>query len=295
MTIVFLIGGLKVRSLVTTGAVIVCVVFLVLGNFYWKEKTDISSFAKNENVLNTVGEVDKQSDEKTKDEADESDGDTSEEEVDVETLLSKAANWPEDARNALVPAAEDGEEFVLAIVGSQSLGGDEGWASMLEEALEEEYAGIIDVQIFEYEGATSQEFVDGEYMEEVVASTPDLVLLEPFPLNDNSGWISVEMNQANIETFVDALNEARAEDAQEAVVLLQPAHPIYNATGYPRQIDQLQEFAASEGFEYLDHWSDWPDHSSEEILDYLEEGQSAPSEAGHQVWFEYLLEYFVKK
>ena len=283
------------RSLVTTLAVIVCVIFLVLGNFYWKEKTDISSFAKNENVGNAVTEDQKLSEEKTEEDADESDSDAPEEEVDVESITPKAENWPEDARNALVTAAEDGEEFVLAIVGSQSLGGDEGWASMLEEALEEEYAGIIDVQVFEYEGATSQEFVDGEYMEEVVAVTPDLVLLEPFPLNDNSGWISVEMNQANIETFVDALNEARAEDAQEAVVLLQPAHPIYNATGYPRQIDQLQEFAASEGFEYLDHWSDWPDHSSEEILDYLEEGQSAPSEAGHQVWFEYLLEYFVKK
>src|SRR5690606_35916008 len=170
-----------------------------LGNFYWKEKTDISSFAKNENVENTVGEVEKQTDAKTKDETDESDGDASEDEIVVESLSSKAGNWPEDARNALITAAEAGEEFILAIVGSQSLGGDEGWTSMLEEALEEEYAGIIDVQIFEYEGATSQEFVDGGYMEEVVASTPDLVLLEPFPLNDNSGWISVEMNQANIE------------------------------------------------------------------------------------------------
>src|SRR5690606_28120312 len=121
VTIVFLIGGLKVRSLVTTLAVIVCVIFLVLGNLYWKEKTDISSFAKNQNLENTVGEVDKQSDEKTKDEADEADGDASEEEVEVESLLSKAASWPEDARDALVAAAEDGEDFVLAIVGSQSL------------------------------------------------------------------------------------------------------------------------------------------------------------------------------
>ncbi|MFC5465591.1 GDSL-type esterase/lipase family protein [Lederbergia graminis] len=283
------------RRLVTALAVIACVIFLVLGNFYWKEKTDISSFARNEKVGDTVDEDQKQSEEKNKDEDDNSDGDASEEEADVDSLTLKAANWPEDARNALVTAAEAGEEFVLAIVGSQSLGGDEGWASMLEEALEEEYAGVMDVQIYKYEGATSQEFVEGEYMEEVVAATPDLVLLEPFPLNDNSGWISVEMNQANIQTFVDALNEARAEDAQDAVVMLQPAHPIYNATGYPRQIDQLKEFAESEGFEYLDHWSDWPDHASEEILDYLEEGQSAPSEAGHQVWFEYLLEYFVEK
>jgi len=289
--LVFLLGGLKVRSLVTTLAIIVCVVFLVLGNFYWKEKTDIASFAKNENVGNAVTEDQKQSEEKNEDEDDNSDVDASEGEVDV----AKAENWPDDARNALVTAAEAGEEYVLAIVGSQSLGGDEGWASMLEEALEEEYAGIIDVQVFQYDGATSQEFVESEYMEEVVAATPDLVLLEPFPLNDNSGWISVEMTQANIGTFVDALNEARAEDAQEAVVILQPAHPIYNATGYPRQIDQLQEYAESEGFEYLNHWSDWPDHSSEEILDYLEEGQSAPSEAGHKIWFEFLLKYFAKK
>jgi len=280
--------------MVTTLAIIACVIFLIIGNLYWKEKTQITSNVESSNAASSE-DKDKTADKSAEVDEDEQSDEVAEDELDIAAIMDKAANWPNDARNALKTTAEDGEKFLLAIVGSQSLGGDGGWAMMLKDELEEEYPGIIDVQLFEYEGATSQEFVDSEYIEEVVAATPDLVLLEPFPLNDNSGWISVEANQTNIETFVDALNEARAEDDQDVIVMLQPAHPIYNATVYPQQISQLKEYADSEGFVYLDHWSVWPDHASEEILDYLGDGQSTPSEAGHEIWFEYLLEYFVKK
>ena len=82
---------------------------------------------------------------------------------------------------------------------------------------------------------------------------------------------------------------------QIRVVLIQPPHPLYQATYYPVQVEALEQYAEDNGIPYLNHWEAWPDQDSEEIKDYLSEDASEPSAKGHQVWAEYLIDYFIAK
>ena len=54
----------------------------------------------------------------------------------------------------------------------------------------------------------------------------------------------------------------------------------------------MRQFAGEEQLDYIDHWPIWP-ATDEELVDYLAENKSAPNEAGHQLWFEFLEGNFV--
>ncbi|MCR8850529.1 SGNH/GDSL hydrolase family protein [Rossellomorea sp. SC111] len=140
--------------------------------------------------------------------------------------------------------------------------------------------------IYEYD-TTSIEFVNGEQSEEVLTSDPDLVLLEPFSLSDNSNFVGSKNNHESIQIF----NRRLKEQNEEAFLILQPTHPIAGATYFPKQVEELQAFADEQNIPYLDHWTAWPDDDT--LADYVTESQETPNEKGHEVWAEYLLDYFI--
>jgi hypothetical protein len=204
-------------------------------------------------------------------------------------LTEIISNWPQDAQARFIDASENGSVFKIAIVGSPSMGvGDNGWSEQVKESLISKLNRDIDVQLFEFDG-TSSTFLNSIEREEVVTMVPDLVLYEPFSLNDNTYLVSSEKNHANIEEFYEQLQEYN----ENVVLLLQPAHPIVGARVYPQQVRELQTFAKEKGFTYLDHWRAWPEEDA--LGEYLVDSQEEPNVMGHRVWAEFITRYFIKE
>ncbi|MCC5803200.1 SGNH/GDSL hydrolase family protein [Rossellomorea vietnamensis] len=244
-----------------------CAAVLFYGNMTWQEKTSSSSPPHPAKVEETGTEPD------------------GEETADDKALI---AHWPEKAQDTFLQDLKAKKPYKLALVGSTALGEEEnGWSRQVKEELESTYGASLDVTIYEYD-STSIEFVNGEQAEEVLTDNPDLVLLEPFSLSDNSNLVGSKNNHESIQIF----NRRLTEQNEDAVLILQPTHPIAGATYYPEQIEELQAFAEEQNIPYLDHWTAWPE-DDETLADYVTENQEAPNEKGHVVWADYLLDYFI--
>ncbi|NMH70543.1 SGNH/GDSL hydrolase family protein [Bacillus sp. RO3] len=259
---------MKTFSLILLG--IICAGVLVYGNMYWQERTSVSGSEQTAIVTESKAE---------------------EEETGVEDYDSLIGNWPEEAQTMYKESIESGTPYRLAIVGSLALGADDnGWSEQLRTELIDTYGDTLEVEIFQYD-ITSLTFVNGEQVEDVLGYEPQLVLFEPFSLNDNSNGVGGENNQESIEIFERKLKEQN----EEVVMILQPTHPIAGATYYPMQIEALKEFAEEKGIPYVDHWSAWPVEDEEALGELLVDGQEMPSEDGHELWAEYLVQYFVSE
>ncbi|GER74427.1 hypothetical protein [Weizmannia acidilactici] len=193
----------------------------------------------------------------------------------------------EQARTDFKAAISKGRAYKIAIVGSDAMGIDSnGWGPQLKQALRKAYGSHVHVSLFAYD-MNSDEFIrEGKY-KDVADFQPDLVLFEPFILNNN-GAVAMENQLNDIKTAAAAW--------KDAVLLIQPSFPLYQATNYPDQVDQLEMFTKMEGYTYLNHWKNWPDPNSGKFKAYVkfENGeQTAPSAKGVKVWYEYLRDYFI--
>ena len=158
---------------------------------------------------------------------------------------------------------------------------------MVQTDLGETFGDTISVSTFSYD-VTSAEFVEQDMQADLVKKQPDLVLFEPFTLKDN-GEVEINDSLANVSSIMNAVQS----ESPDTVFILQPPHPLYNATFYPIQVERLKNYAKSEGIVYLNHWEAWPDYNTEEINDYLLEDQSGPSTMGHVVWAKYVTDYLI--
>ena len=145
------------------------------------------------------------------------------------------------------------------------------------------------VSTFSYD-LTSIAFINEEKVTEVIEEQPDLILFEPFTLKDN-GVVGIDDSLENVSAVIASVKES----LPQTQVILQPPHPLYKANFYPTQVEELQQFAEDNDIPYLNHWEAWPDQDSEEIKEYISEDSSQPSAKGHQVWAEYLIDYFIAK
>ena len=211
-------------------------------------------------------------------------------EQDIERLLALTANADELVKEVFKSRLESGEQIDFLITGSTAMDdGNPGYAERLQAALKESYGDSINVAIAKIDG-TSEEFIDEQMEEEIDWSKGyDIVLFEPFTLNNN-GIVTIEDEHAHINLFRKLLKE----QVEDAVVVLQPPYPIYDATYYPTQVEALQAFANSEGIPYVNHWDAWPDADSVELLDYLED-KKVPNSDGAEVWANALIDYFIKE
>ncbi|WP_226675643.1 SGNH/GDSL hydrolase family protein [Rossellomorea aquimaris] len=241
-----------------------CGAFLFIGNMYWQERTAVSSYGHHSL---------------------EADSDPSPVEEKPASILN--SNWPEKAQRDYQAAKEKGQTYKLAIVGSPSLGKDEnGWSVQLKEDLEKNYGETLEVSIFQYDTDTSH-FINGEESDEVISYSPDLVLFEPFSLINNSVGVLPTDNHYSINIFMKKLKGAN----ENTVLILQPPHPVYGATFYPKNIEELKDYAEENDITYLNHWEDWP--TDESLRDLLVHSQDTPNEKGHSIWADYLKDYFI--
>ncbi len=117
-----------------------------------------------------------------------------------------------------------------------------------------------------------------------------MIILEPFILKNN-GEVSVEHSLKHLKTIMDKVKSANPE----TTFILQPPHPLYNAKHYPNQVEDLKEYAAENNIPYLDHWTAWFDQTKEEFKEDLSKDNSQPSNKGHKVWAEYLIDYLISQ
>ncbi|MGG3211009.1 SGNH/GDSL hydrolase family protein [Geobacillus stearothermophilus] len=246
-----------------------CLAFLITGHLYWERKIEATVQAARAKVETSA----KQETETSQ----------------TEVILARAKQLPAAAQAAIKRAVEEHRPIRLVIAGSESTPENGGWPELLKRALDDAYGkGTFHITVHEYDGLTTADADRQRIAADWAKDKPDLVLLEPFLLNDN-GVVTIDDTLAHIQSIIDQLKSA----APDAVVILQPPNPIYNATYYPKQVEALERFAKDNGYAYFDHWSAWPDHKSEELNQYVDPESDLPTAEGANVWAHALAKRFI--
>ncbi|WP_181833279.1 SGNH/GDSL hydrolase family protein [Bacillus taeanensis] len=209
--------------------------------------------------------------------------------VNVDTLT---ANLPEDLAEKIQAKLASKETIKFVVVGSKAVSeGEQGWPALLQQQLDTAYGeDVFDIVVKSYGDDHSVTVVQNQKQYEIAALQPDILLLEPFTLND-TGAVESENNQQSIEAIVYAVKQS----SPDAVIFLQPPNPAYNVLYYSAQVAVLEAYAAEKGYYYLNHWASWPKPDSEELLQYIHKEDDTPNEKGHQLWADYLGNYFLSK
>lgn len=254
--------------------VFACTTSLVLGNINWQDKVANSS-----NIpLETNAKIDPK--------------EPTPSNTDLEKYME---NWPEKSKELYKKRVADGKAFKLLIVGSISLGGkDYNLPNDLANRVKQVYGETVQVEGLIYDLMSSQ-FVSQDKQKDLIEEKADLILLEPFTLKDN-GNVAIDDSLENIKKIMGDVTAAK-EDTQ---FILQPPNPLFNATYYPNQVEELKKFAEEQDIPYLNHWSNWPDMDAEEMKDVLYQDpkyptMSLPNEKGYKIWSMYLEEYFINR
>ncbi|WP_077619749.1 SGNH/GDSL hydrolase family protein [Bacillus sinesaloumensis] len=197
-------------------------------------------------------------------------------------------NLPEEIQAKLMSAIQGGKSVNLVIAGSSATPEEPGgWPTLLKGQLHDTYGeSVINIEIKEIADKLSTQVIQEGLYKEIISLSPDVLLLEPFILEDN-GKVTIDDRLVNLSTIIEAIKK----ELPETVVLLQPANPLFKAVHYPKEVNALKEYAERNEIIYLNHWEAWPDYQSEEINGYLDDG--TPNEQGQKLWADYLSEYFI--
>ncbi|MFJ5768853.1 SGNH/GDSL hydrolase family protein [Psychrobacillus sp. NPDC093180] len=205
------------------------------------------------------------------------------------TVEEALINADEQIQNLVLNRLDAEEKVQLLIVGSNAMeSGAPGYATLLANALKDTYDNFIETTIAPFDG-TSKQFIDKNMAEIDWEKEYDLILLEPFTLNNN-GIVKIEDEQKHIKAF----KEKAIEEVSDAVIVLQPSYPIYHANFYLVQIRALENFSATNAYPYINHWNAWPDTTDSSLKSLLTEDQS-PNSEGAKVWASPLINYFTGK
>jgi hypothetical protein len=208
----------------------------------------------------------------------------------AKALLKYTKNWPAESVNRFKQSLKTGTPFKILFVGSPAIGSEtDGTFPLVKQKLMETYGEHVEVQLKTYD-MTSTQFIYDQKQDEIIAENADLIVFEPFIL-ENNGEVLIDKTLTDLAVVIDTVKVAKTE----TTFILQPSYPLYNAKIYPRQVEELKKYAETHQIPYLDHWTAWPDPTTEEMKNYLTEDQSAPNEKGAQVWSEYLIQFFISK
>ncbi|OLS38873.1 hypothetical protein BTR22_04270 [Alkalihalophilus pseudofirmus] len=218
--------------------------------------------------------------------------------------LGEALDHPRYAekKDQIIAKYKNNQTISIAVIGSDAHAQGEifengqtiqipSWPDLAEEELNELYGEeTFDIQYLSgYKDLTTSEFYAGEALQQIEAMNPDIIVFEPFLLNDHS-TVPLDKTMMNLSSIVSAI------DAQiGSYVILQPSHPLYKPQFYQEQVDALERFAQEEDLPYLNHWDAWPLTNDQEIGQYLVElpdGKFRPNKQGHTVWSEKIVDYF---
>ena len=161
---------------------------------------------------------------------------------DIDTLVSYTRNWPKESVNTFQEHLEAGKPFKIAFLGSNAQGeGEESWPEIVKASLKDTFGKHMTVSTFSYD-LTSIAYINEEKITEVMEEQPDLILFEPFTLKDN-GEVGIDDSLENASAVIASVKES----LPQTEVILQPPHPLYKANFYPKQVEELQQFAEDNG------------------------------------------------
>ena len=249
---------------------IICIAALIFSYSTWKEKIQA---AGGQNAQPAATETPNEASGATPAEAFPS--------LDIEKLT---ANMDSDVRTVFQQRFDAGEKLQLLVVGSDAMeSGEPGYAELFVTAMTEAYPGFVEIDVVPFDG-TSAEFIEANTD---LSAGYDVVLLEPFTLNNN-GVVEIESEHAHIQEFA---GRVKAE-VSDAVLVLQPPQPIYGAQFYLTQVSNLEEFALRQNYGYINHWTAWPETTDVALKDYLTE-EGTPAQRGAAAWATELNAYFI--
>lgn len=183
----------------------------------------------------------------------------------TEVTLKKAiANSDAAVQGLFEKRFGDDQKVKMLIVGSEAMNaGGDGYAKRLEASLQETYGEFIKVTSNSFD-TTSAAFIANHLDDIKWEENYDLVLLEPFILNDN-GLVSIEDELTYIDQIIVKVQAA----VKDAVVVIQPSYPIFNTTYYGANVAKLQTYAKDYSLPYISHWDKWPSTSDLSLNSYL--------------------------
>jgi hypothetical protein len=212
-------------------------------------------------------------------------------------LLSYANNLPNIVKDKIGNSIETGTPVRFLIMGSKSTSSDAlGWPNLLKQELVNAYGeNVFEITVLEIPDKNSIEVINEGLYSKGLEFKPDLLLLEPFILKDN-GEVRMEDRLLNIDRI---LSDFKNENPTISFYL-QPSNPLFNATYYPKEVEELKAYAENNNIGYLNHWEAWPDQQSSELEGYLSPDpaitfKSIPNEKGNKVWANYLIDHFISK
>ncbi|MED4207253.1 SGNH/GDSL hydrolase family protein [Neobacillus mesonae] len=210
--------------------------------------------------------------------------------ADTEKLLALTANWPEKAAELFKVAIDEKKPFKVLFVGSPAIGSEDGedgpYADVKARLIEAFGKKHIKVNVLTY-GGTSTQFLKDSMEDQVAAEAADLVVFEPFILENNNAGVTNNTTN-DLGKIVDSVKTA----VPDTSFIIQPSYPLYEATKYPLQVANLKHYAGTQGLTYADHWEAWPDSSSTEFKEYIKPDLS-PNEKGNKVWSDYLAGFLI--
>ncbi|MFC7365203.1 MULTISPECIES: hypothetical protein [Bhargavaea] len=269
------------KGLVTVLVLIACIALLAFSYLSWNAKVK-------EAGAEPVNRPIKQ--EQPADETDQAEGSTEDKKSEdkaagpsPDELTGLTANLPESTVEMLMSRLGEGKTVQLLAVGSSSF---EAPANQLADALSEAYDGWIETDVQTFDG-TSEAFMDESFGDIDWDKGYDLVIYEPFTLNNN-GLVVIEDEQE------DALEVRRQalEEVEDAAFFITPPQPIHEPQYYLTQINSLHQFVESRDIPFIDHWDQWPDVDSDDMLEYVND-QYEPTDQGVEAWAESLKSYFI--
>jgi hypothetical protein len=258
------------KAFFTTLAGLVCLVLLIIGNLHWQKKIEVTGSGSSRQT--TVSE------------------EGSEAFVQLDPVLDYTMNWTEEEKVHFQTALSENRPYHILIVGSEQLGeGESSWPALFQSEMLATYGeDIISIESTTYTDTTAA-FVEAGKQADFMTNQPDLIIWEPFILSDNA----IVPIEATLENITSVINEVK-ESHPNTTFILQPPNPLYQPKLYKTQVEELKAFAEGHQIPYLDHWTSWPDSSSEQIREYLNE-YNQPNEEGHRVWADYLLGRFISQ
>lgn len=189
-------------------------------------------------------------------------------------------------------ALGNGEPLKVVAMGSRALTGNGDtipWPDILEERVNNMYGeNLFDVETLAFGKDNTFEVVGNEKHIEVARLKPDILILEPFIWNDN-GYARIEDTLYHIGVMV----QAAERENEDVVIFIQPPNPIYGSTFFQKQVERVKDYSLEQGLLYFDHWQAWPDTSDELLESYIHEDDYIPNQIGHELWAEYIVNYFV--
>ncbi|MFS0788294.1 hypothetical protein ABC345_18180 [Shouchella sp. 1P09AA] len=194
----------------------------------------------------------------------------------------------------IVAQYEANETIHVTVIGSDVHEGGEdmtAWYQQAEKALNDYYGeDAFSFSFLEpYKGYTSADVVQSDMIEDLKTGESDMIVLEPFLLNDTRLMAPEDTVQ-----FTDEIIQEIQTERYDAFLMLQPANPIASPTAYQEQVDAIAHFASENDVAYLDHWSAWPSTNDEAIHEYIVEndmGTVQPNQQGHDVWSDAFVQF----